>query len=51
MLHLSAMSGIQFYTKFKGYYERKIREGKPETIVINAIRSEIVLRTAAVINK
>src|SRR5690606_30251944 len=51
MLHLCAISAIQSYPEFKGYYERKTGEGKPKMSVINAIRNKIVLRAAAVINK
>ncbi|WP_294348076.1 IS110 family transposase [uncultured Sphingobacterium sp.] len=51
MLHLCALSAIQFYPEFKCYYERKTEEGKHKVSVINAIRNKIVLRAAAVIIK
>ncbi len=51
MLHLCALSAIQFYPEFKCYYERKTEEGKHKMSVINAIRNKIVLRAAAVIIK
>lgn len=51
MLHLCALSAIQFHPEFRGYYERKTEEGKHKMSVINAIRNKIVLRAAAVIMK
>ncbi|TCV04128.1 transposase [Sphingobacterium alimentarium] len=51
MLHLCALSAIQFYPEFKCYFERKTGEGKHKMSVINAIRNKIVLRAAAVVIK
>ena len=50
LLHMGAISAITHYPEFKDYYERKVKEGKHEQSVINAIRSKIALRVVAVIN-
>lgn len=50
MLHMGALSAIQHYEEFKDYYQRKVKEGKHELAVLNAIRSKIALRAVAVIN-
>lgn len=50
LLHLCALTSIQYYPEFKDYYNRKKAEGKHSMCVINAIRNKIVLRAAAVIN-
>lgn len=50
LLHMGAISAITHYPEFKDYYQRKVREGKHELSVINAVRSKIALRVVAVIN-
>jgi transposase len=50
LLHMGALSTIQHYEEFRAYYERKVKEGKHELAVLNAIRSKIILRAVAVIN-
>lgn len=50
MLHLSALTAIQYYPEFKTYYQRKKAEGKHSMCVLNAIRNKIILRAAAVVN-
>ena len=44
LLHMGALSAIKHYEEFRAYYERKVKEGKHELAVLNAIRSKIVLR-------
>ncbi len=51
LLHMGALSAIQHYEEFRVYYKRKVKEGKHEFAVLNAVRSKIVLRAVAVINK
>ena len=51
LLHMGALSAIQHYEEFRAYYERKVKEGKHELAVLNAIRSKIALRAASVINQ
>src|SRR3954453_10835320 len=50
LLHMGALSAIQHYEEFRTYYERRVKEGKHELAVLNAIRSKIALRAVAVIN-
>lgn len=49
LLHLCALSAIQYNKELKIYYNRKKDEGKHSMAVLNAIRNKIVLRVAAVI--
>ena len=50
LLHMSALSSIQYYPEFRNYYERKKAEGKHSMSILNAIRNKIVLRAVAVVN-
>ncbi len=50
LLHMGAISAITHYPEFRDYYERKVKEGKHEQSVINAVRSKIALRAVSVIN-
>ena len=50
LLHMGAISAITHYPEFRDYYERKVKEGKHEQSVINAVRSKIALRAVTVIN-
>jgi transposase len=49
LLHLCAISAIQYDKELKAYYERKVLEGKNKMSVINAVRNKLVLRMFAVI--
>ena len=50
LFHMGAVSAITYNQEFKEYYERKVKEGKHEQSVINAVRSKIALRAVAVVN-
>jgi transposase len=50
LLHMGARSIAHHHSEFKMYYERKLKEGKHDLSIINAIKNKIVLRGAAVIN-
>ena len=50
LLHMGALSAIQYYQEFRDYYDRKINEGKHPNSVLNAICNKLVLRAAAVVN-
>ena len=50
MLHMCALSAIQYCQEFKTYYNRKKQEGKHSMSVLNAIRNKIALRVVAVVN-
>jgi len=51
LLHMGARSIANHHPEFKNYYERKLKEGKHDLAIINAIRNKIVLRAVAVIKK
>ncbi len=51
LIHLAALQGIKKGGEFRKYYDRKVKEGKPKMSVINAIRSKILLRIAAVVKR
>ncbi len=49
LIHLGAMSAIQYDPELKRYYKRRIAQGKDKMKVINAVRNKLVLRVFAVI--
>jgi transposase len=49
LLHLCALSAIQYNPEVKNYYSRKKEEGKHSMSILNAVRNKIVLRVAAVV--
>jgi transposase len=51
LLHMGARSIANHHPEFRNYYERKLKEGKHDLAIINAIRNKIVLRAVAVIKK
>lgn len=51
MLHLGAMSAIQWDPDLRDYYKRKIAQGKNKMLVINAVRNKIIHRLCAVIKR
>lgn len=48
LLHLAAMTAINFDPQLKQYYQRKVAEGKNKMLVLNAVRNKIVNRIYAV---
>ena len=44
LLHLAAMSAIQFCSEIKAFYHRKVAEGKNKMSVINAVRNKLISR-------
>lgn len=44
LLHLAAMSAIQFCEELKAFYQRKVAEGKNKMSVINAVRNKLISR-------
>lgn len=50
LLHMGARSVANHHPEFKAYYERKLKEGKDDLTIINAIKNKIALRGMAVIN-
>jgi transposase len=51
LLHMGARSIINHHPEFNNYYERKLKEGKHDLAIINAIKNKILLRAVAVIKK
>lgn len=49
LIHLCALSAIQYDPELKRYYQRRIAEGKDKMKVINAVRNKLVLRVFAVV--
>ncbi len=47
LLHLAAMSAIQYDDEIKLYYNRKVAEGKNKMSVINAVRNKLISRVFA----
>jgi hypothetical protein len=51
LLHLCALGALRNVPEIRSYYLRKIEEGKPAMLVINAIRFKLILRIFACINQ
>lgn len=51
ILHLGALSAIQYNNDLGVYYRRKVAEGKNKMSVLNAVRNKIIHRVFAVIKK
>jgi len=49
LLHLAAMSAIQYCEELKAFYLRKVAEGKNKMSVINAVRNKLISRIFACI--
>lgn len=49
LLHLCALACISKEGPLRTYYVRKVAEGKPKMLVINAIRNKLLLRIFAVV--
>lgn len=51
LLHLGALSAIQYCPSLKSYYERKVKEGKNKMLVINNVRNKLVARVFACVRQ
>lgn len=51
LLSNGAATAIQFDDELKAYFHRKVAEGKPKMVVINAIRAKLINRVFATINR
>lgn len=49
LIHMGALSAIQYDPEIRSYYQRRIREGKEKMKVINAVRNKLILRVFAVV--
>lgn len=48
-LHLASISSIQHNPDLKEYYYRKVAEGKPKMVVINAVRNKLLRHVLATV--
>ncbi len=48
---MGALSVMQCDHQMKGYYERKVAEGKNKMLVLNNLRNKLLSRVFAVINR
>ena len=51
LLSNGAATAIQFDAELKNYYQRKLKEGKPKMVIINAVRAKLINRVFATINR
>jgi transposase len=51
LIHLGTMSAIQVAGDFQDYYARKLKEGKPKMLIINAARNKLIHRVCAVVRR
>lgn len=51
LIHLGTMSAIQVAGDFQDYYARKLKEGKPKMLIINAVRNKLIHRVCAVVRR
>ena len=51
LLHLAAMSAIKCCKEIRGYYLRKVAEGKNKMAVLNAVRNKLISRVFACIKQ
>ena len=45
------MSAIQVAGEFQDYYVRKLKEGKPKMLIINAVRNKLIHRVCAIVRR
>lgn len=51
VLHMAALSAIQYNLDLKIYYERKLTEGKNKMSIINAVRNKLIHRIFACVQQ
>jgi transposase len=51
LLHMAALTAIQYNTEIKQYYQRKVQQGKNKLLVINAVRNKLIHRVFTCINQ
>ena len=51
VLHMAALSAIQYNTDLRRYYERKLAEGKNKMSIINAVRNKLIHRIFACVQQ
>lgn len=48
-LHLASISSIQHNPDMKEYFYRKVAEGKPKMVVLNAVRNKLLRHVLATV--
>lgn len=51
LLHMAALGAVQRDPSLAAYYKRKVEDGKPKLLVLNAVRAKLLHRIFAVIRK
>lgn len=51
LLHMAAIGMVRLPCDLQAYYQRKVAEGKPKMVVLNAMRNKIIHRIYAVIGR
>ena len=51
LLHMAALSAINYNADMKQYYQRKVAEGKNKMSVINAVRNKLIHRIFTCVNQ
>lgn len=51
LLHMSALVAARFCSELRGYYERKVAEGKNKMNVLNAVKNKIIHRIYACVTQ
>lgn len=51
LLSMGAISAIQCDEELRGYYQKRIGEGKPKMVVLNIIRNKLVSRVFATVSR
>lgn len=51
LLHMSALVAVRNDKGLAAYYKRKVDEGKPKLLVLNAVRAKLIHRVFAVLRK
>ncbi len=49
MLYFSAMTAVRKYGGLRAYYTKKVEEGKPKMLVLNAVKNKLLHRIFAVV--
>jgi len=50
-MHLGVRSVVQVKSDFQTYYLRKLAEGKPEMVVVSAVRNKLIHCVCAVVRR
>lgn len=51
LLHMTALVAARFCTELRGFYERKVAEGKNKMNALNAVKNKIIHRIFACVNQ